>query len=263
MREITMDEKLKNVKCFLLDMDGTVYLGDNLIDGAVDAVKRMNERCRALFLTNNSSAAPSDYVCKLRKMGFTVKDDDVFTSGNATIEYLHAHYPRKRVFLFGNDKLFAQFKAGGINLTEEYPDLAVVGFDTTFNYDRLTKLCDFIREGVPYITTHGDINCPTAHGYKPDVGSFIALIEKSTGVSPLLICGKPFSPIAESIQRVLGLNKHEIAMVGDRISTDMQFAINNGFVSVLVLTGEGTVEEAEKAGQKIDVVLKSIADWDK
>ena len=116
---------------------------------------------------------------------------------------------------------------------------------------------------MPYITTHGDINCPTAYGYKPDVGSFIALIEKSTGVSPLLICGKPFAPIAESIQRVLGLEKHEIAMVGDRISTDMQFAINNGFVSVLVLTGEGTVEEAEKAGQKIDVVLNSIADWDK
>ena len=97
-------------------MDGTVYLGDNLIDGAVDAVKRMNERFRALFLTNNSSAAPSDYVLKLRKMGFEVKDDDVFTSGNATIEYLHAHYPNKRVFLFGNDKLFAQFAAGGINL---------------------------------------------------------------------------------------------------------------------------------------------------
>ena len=258
-----MNKKLEKVKCFLLDMDGTVYLGDNLIDGAVDAVKRMNERCRALFLTNNSSAAPSDYVLKLRKMGFEVKDDDVFTSGNATIEYLHAHYPNKRVFLFGNDKLFAQFSAGGINLDEENPELIVVGFDTTFDYDRLTRLCDLIREGVPYITTHGDINCPTAYGYKPDVGSFIALIEKSTGVSPLLICGKPFAPIAESIQRVLGLEKHEIAMVGDRISTDMQFAINNGFVSVLVLTGEGTVEEAEKAGQKIDVVLNSIADWDK
>ena len=173
-----MNKKLEKVKCFLLDMDGTVYLGDNLIDGAVDAVKRMNERFRALFLTNNSSAAPSDYVLKLRKMGFEVKDDDVFTSGNATIEYLHAHYPNKRVFLFGNDKLFAQFAAGGINLDEENPELIVVGFDTTFDYDRLTRLCDLIREGVPYITTHGDINCPTAYGYKPDVGSFIALIEK-------------------------------------------------------------------------------------
>lgn len=257
-----MNEKLKKVKCFLLDMDGTVYLDSNLIDGALDAVKRMNEFSRAMFLTNNSSAARSDYAERLTKMGFDVTVDDVFTSGNATIEYLHNFYEGKRIFLFGNEKLRNEFIEGGIVPVEENPDLIVVGFDTTFDYDRLTRLCDLIREGVPYICTHPDINCPTAKGFKPDVGAFIALIEKSTGVSPILVCGKPNRPIGESVQRLLGLQPFEIAMVGDRLETDMQFAINNGFVSVLVLSGEASMESLEKSGLKVDVVLPSIAHWD-
>ncbi len=257
-----MNEKLKKVKCFLLDMDGTVYLDSNLIDGALDAVKRMNEFSRAMFLTNNSSAARSDYAERLTKMGFDVTVDDVFTSGNATIEYLHNFYEGKRIFLFGNEKLRNEFIAGGIVPVEEDPELIVVGFDTTFDYDRLTRLCDLIREGVPYICTHPDINCPTAKGFKPDVGSFIALIEKSTGVSPILVCGKPNRPIGESVQRLLGLQPFEIAMVGDRLETDMQFAINNGFVSVLVLSGEASMESLEASGLKVDVILPSIAHWD-
>ena len=152
---------------------------------------------------------------------------------------------------------------GGIELVEEKPEFIVVGFDTTFDYARLTKLCDFIRGGVPYICTHEDVNCPTEKGYKPDVGSFVALIEKSTGVSPLLVCGKPNKPMAESIERKLGLNSNEIAMVGDRLSTDMRFAINNGFVSVLVLTGEATKKDLKASGLAVDVILDSIAQWDK
>lgn len=257
-----MNEKLKKVKCFLLDMDGTVYLENTVIDGAIEAVERMNKHGRALFLTNNSSASRADYALKLSKMGFAVTEDDVLTSGIATIEYLHAHYEGKRIYLFGNEKLHGEFIAGGIVPVKENPDLIVLGFHTRFDYDELTELCNFIREGVPYIATHPDINCPTARGYKPDVGAFIALIEKSTGVLPTLVCGKPNRPIGETVQRLLALKPDEIAMVGDRLSTDMQFAINNGFVSVLVLSGEATLTDLEKTGQKIDVILPSIAHWD-
>lgn len=258
-----MNEKLKRVKCFLLDMDGTVYLGNRLIDGAIDAVNRMNAFSRAMFLTNNSSASRTDYEKKLSKMGFTVTIDDIFTSGNATVEYLNSHYAGKKIFLFGNSNLRDEFEKGGIILEEENPDLAVVGFDTTFDYHRLEKLCDHIRRGVPYITTHADINCPKEGGMKPDVGSFIALIEKSTGIGPLLVCGKPNRPIGESVERLLGLQPCEIAMVGDRLCTDMQFAVNNGFVSVLVLSGETTPDDYRRSGMNLDVVLDSIADWDK
>ncbi len=257
-----MNEKLSRIKCFLLDMDGTVYLDNRVIDGAPAAVKRMNDFSRAIFLTNNSSASRADYVEKLNAFGFDVTAEDVFTSGNATIEYLHAAHEGKRIYLFGNEKLKREFIDGGITPVEENPDLIVLGFHTSFNYDELTKLCDLIREGVPYIATHSDINCPTMRGFKPDVGSFIALIEKSTGVSPMLVCGKPNRPIGESVMRMLGLKPNEIAMVGDRLSTDMQFAINNGFTSVLVLSGEATLDDLEKSGQKIDVILPDVSRWD-
>lgn len=258
-----MNEKLAKVKCFLLDMDGTVYLGNRVIDGAVDAVRRMNEFSRALFLTNNSSASRADYAVKLAKMGFDVTEKDVFTSGNATIEYLNAFHGGERIFLFGNATLRREFERGGITPVEDDPDLVVIGFDTTFDYDRLTTLCDHIRAGVPYICTHADINCPTATGYKPDVGALIALIEKSTGVGPRLVCGKPNRPIGESIERMLGLKPSEIAMVGDRLATDMRFAINNGFVSVLVLSGEATEADLAASGLDVDVILPSIAEWDR
>ena len=258
-----MDKMLAQVKCFLLDMDGTVYLDGVPLEGAIDAVERMKKQGRVIFLTNNSSLAKSDYVEKLNRIGFKVTEENVFTSGNATVEFLQQNYNGKRIYLFGNDKLVAEFKEGGIVLERENPDLIVVGFHTSFDYDELTHLCDLIREGVPYMCTHPDVNCPTARGFKPDVGSFIKLIESSTGVSPFLICGKPNKPIGDSIKRITGLDSKNIAMVGDRLCTDIQFGINNGFVSVLVLSGEAKEEDIVPFGQKIDVILPSIAEWDK
>ncbi len=259
-----MNDKLKKVKCFLLDMDGTIYLENEVFEGAIEAVERMRKQARVLFLTNNCSSSRADYENKLNRLGFNVTKDDIFTAGNATAEYLNHDYAGKRVFLFGTPSLFEEFREAGINVVEENPDLVVLSFDIYFDYPRLEKLCRFIREGVPYIATHPDINCPTSYGYKPDVGSFIALVEKSTGVSPLTVCGKPNRPIGESIERLLGLKSNEIAMFGDRLATDIRFAINNGFVSTFVLTGEGTIDEAKKLGiyDQIEVVLESIASWD-
>ncbi len=258
-----MDDRLKKVKCFLLDMDGTIYLDGVPIAGAIEAVERMRRQGRVIFLTNNTSVSHEDYVKKLNRIGFRATHEDVFSSGDATVEYLNTFCKGKKVYFFANEPIKEEFKAGGIVLDEQNPDLIVIGFHTTFCYDELEHLCDLIREGVPYICTHPDINCPTSRGFKPDVGSYIALIEKSTGVSPALICGKPFKPIGDSIKRLLGLKENEIAMFGDRLATDIKFAINNGFVSVLVLSGEAKREDIAPFGEKIDVILPSIAEWDK
>lgn len=255
-------KELNKVKCFLLDLDGTLYLDDSPIKGAVDAVARMQERGRVIFLTNNSSKGRNDYVKKLTKMGFSVTPDDVLTSGVSTIDYLKTNYLDKKVFLFGNEYLRDEFAFASVPLSEKKPEICVVGFDTTFDYDRMTVLCDFIRSGVPYIATHPDINCPTKNGYKPDVGSFLALIKASTGFSPLAICGKPFIPMGDAVERITGLEHSEIAMVGDRINTDMLFALNNNYVSVLVLTGESTRNDLELSGYNLDYCINSIADWD-
>jgi HAD superfamily hydrolase (TIGR01450 family) len=258
-----MDEKLKKVKCFLLDMDGTIYLDETPIEGAIDAVERMRKQGRVIFLTNNSSVSRADYVAKLNRIGFRAQENDVFSSSYATIEYLNTFHKGKKVYFFANEPVKEEFRAGGIKLDEQNPDIIVVGFNTTFCYDELERLCDLIRAGVPYICTHADVNCPTMRGYKPDVGSFIALIEKSTGIKPTLICGKPFKPVGDSIKRILGLNESEIAMFGDRLATDVKFAVNNAFVSVLVMSGEAKEEDIAPFGEKIDVILPSIADWDK
>ncbi|MBR2988897.1 MAG: HAD family hydrolase, partial [Clostridia bacterium] len=132
-----MNEKFEQVKCFLLDMDGTIYLDNEVIDGAIDAVNRMRKKGKVIFLTNNSSRSKDAYVERLGKLGFNATDDEVFTSGNATAEYLNTFYKNKKIFLFGTESLANEFREAGITLTDERPDLIVLAFDITFDYDRL------------------------------------------------------------------------------------------------------------------------------
>jgi HAD superfamily hydrolase (TIGR01450 family) len=241
-------------------MDGTLYLDGSVIPGAREAVARMRRAARVIFLTNNSSKGRRDYAEKLQKMGFDAKEEEVLTSGSVTVDYLKALYPDKRIFLLGNGLLTREFTDCGIRLDDQNPELVVVGFDTELTYDRLTKACGHIRRGVPYIATHPDINCPTASGFKPDVGSFIALIKTSTGFAPAAVIGKPHMPMGDAIERMTGLEHSQIAMVGDRLSTDMLFALNNGYLPVLVLSGEATREDLEFSGYHVPVVLSSIAE---
>ncbi|MDR2202639.1 MAG: HAD-IIA family hydrolase [Clostridiales bacterium] len=255
-------KRLNNVKCFLLDMDGTVYLSGEVIEGAREAVERMRRRGRVVFLTNNTSVSRADYVLKLSRMGFDAEPEDVYTAGNATADYLKEYHGGKKVFLLGTDSLRAEFGGAGIPLCADNPDLVVIGFDTSLTYKNLTAACDFIREGVPYLLTHPDINCPKKDGYMPDVGSFAALIKTSTAREPFIICGKPHKPIADGVKKLTGFLPYETAMVGDRLATDMAFAKNNGFISVLVLTGATSKSDLKQSGASVDVVLDSVAFWD-
>ena len=257
-----MNDKMKKVKCFLLDMDGTICLDNDVFDGAVDAVERMKKQGRVLFLTNNSSKTPDGYYEKLNKMGFNVTMDNIYTSAMAATAYLKANFADKKVYIFANKAVKAEFVAQGINSEEEHPDLILIAFNTEFHYDELETLCNFIREGVPFICTHDDINCPTVRGFKPDVGSYLALIEKSTGKKPIAVCGKPYSIMGDCIREKCHLGCDEIAMFGDRLGTDIKFGINNNFVSVLVLTGETKADEAKKSGLDITFTLPSICEWD-
>lgn len=258
-----MNERFAKVKCFLLDMDGTICLDNDVFDGAVDAVERMKERGHVLFLTNNSSKSAMSYVEKLNRMGFNVTKENIYTSAMATVSYLKREHAGKKIFMFANADTKKEFMDGGIISEEEHPDLIVIAYDTTFCYDRLEKLCNFIRDGVPFICTHDDINCPTVAGYKPDVGSYLALIEKSTGKKPLTVCGKPYKVMGECIKEKFSLCPDEIAMFGDRLATDIKFGAVNGFVTTLVLTGEATRAQAEESGIAIDFIFPSICDWDR
>ena len=236
-------KNLKNVRLFLLDMDGTFYLGDKLIDGSLDFIERVRETGRDfLFLTNNSSHNAAFYVEKLGRMGLSIDRSKVMTSGEATCEKIKELYPGKRAFVLGNEFLIEEFREAEIPVDPENPEIVVVGFDTSLTYKKMQDVCDFVRAGLPYIATHPDFNCPTETGFMPDIGAILAFIEASAGRRPDLIIGKPNTGIVEAVLRRTGLKVEELAMVGDRLYTDIETGLRSGMTSILVMSGETTEE---------------------
>ena len=252
---------LQDVKLFLLDMDGTFYLGDRLIDGSLDFIDRVRATGRDfLFLTNNSSHNAAFYVEKLKKMGLAIPREKVMTSGEATCEKLKELYPGKRAFVLGNEFLLEEFAEAGIEVDMQRPEIVVIGFDTTLDYKKLQAVCDFVRAGLPYIATHPDFNCPTETGFMPDIGAIMAFIEASTGRRPDLVVGKPNTGIVEAVLRRTGLKTDELAMVGDRLYTDIETGLRSGMLSILVMSGETTPDMLAAAERKPDLVFDRLAD---
>ena len=252
---------LANVKLFLLDMDGTFYLGDELIEGSLDFIRRVRETGRDfLFLTNNSSHNAAFYVQKLSRMGLSIDRSRVMTSGEATCEKLCELYPGRRAFVLGNEFLLEEFREAGIAVDQEDPEIVVIGFDTTLDYAKMRAVCDFVRAGLPYIATHPDFNCPTETGFMPDIGAIIAFIEASTGRRPDLIVGKPHTGIVEAVLRRTGLSVRELAMVGDRLYTDIETGLRSGMTSILVMSGETTEEMLAASDTVPDLKFGSLKD---
>ena len=251
---------LKDIRLFCLDMDGTIYLEQTLLPLVKETLAHLKKRAKILFLTNNSSKSVQAYVEKLNRLGIAVTEQDIYTSGQATCEYLNQHFLNQSVYLVGTPALTEEFKAHHIPLNDKNPDLVGLGYDTTLTYQKLVQCTTFLNQGKPYIATHPDINCPATPYYVPDIGSFMALIEKSTNRKPDLICGKPYTIMGSTIMEKFHLQPHQIAMVGDRLSTDIAFAKNNGFVSILVLSGETTLKQYKNQSIQADFVFPSIAE---
>ena len=249
---------LADIRLFLLDMDGTVYLGSRLLPGSLDFLRYLGETGRDhLFLTNNSSRNAEYYAQKLTKLGWPAQPDEILTSGEATALYLGGLKPAARVYLLGTPDLETEFAAHGFVLTDENPDYVVLGFDMTLTYDKLVRACDLVRGGVPFIATHPDLNCPTETGYIPDCGAMTALITASTGVTPKVI-GKPNREIIDAMFRKKPVRRDQVAMVGDRLYTDIVMGHNAGVTSVLVLSGEAKESDIPAAPVKPDHVTGGL-----
>ncbi len=252
---------LTNINCFLLDMDGTFYLGDRIIEGSLDFINKLRATGRDfLFLTNNSSHNAQFYVRRLKKMGLDVGREKILTSGEATAAILMRDYPSKRVFLLGNEYLAEEMREAGVALDSENPDIAVIGYDTTLDYKKMTRVCDLVRAGLPYIATHPDFNCPTETGFAPDIGAIIAFIEASAFRRPDLIVGKPYPGIVEAALKRCGRTLAETAMVGDRLYTDIETGRRSGMLSVLVLSGETTREMLDASDIRPDLTFDRLSD---
>lgn len=252
---------LDQVKCFLLDMDGTFYLGENILPGSLDFIRKVEQTGRDfLFLTNNSSHNADYYVARLGRMGLTVGREKILTSGQATAMKAVQLYPGQRAFVLGNHYLLDELAEGGVEIDQEHPDYVIIGYDTTLDYKKMTAVCDWVRAGLPYVATHPDFNCPTETGFAPDIGAIIAFIEASTGRRPDLIVGKPYPGIVEAALKRTGLRNSQLAMVGDRLYTDVETGLKNGMTAILVLSGETTPEMAAQSPTRPHLTFGRLAD---
>lgn len=249
---------IKNIKLFVLDMDGTIYLGDKILPGAIEFVKTARETGRrVVFFTNNASKNPNNYVEKLNRMGFGAVRNDVITAGDVTIEYLKRYRNGEPVYLVGTPALEQSFRDAGITLSET-AKIVVSSFDTTLTYEKLVIACDLIRAGADFYCTHPDFNCPTETGFIPDSGAIAALITASTGVKPKYF-GKPHKETADMISELFGVPFNETAIVGDRLYTDIALGKNNGLMSILVLSGETKLSDVNDENAP-DVILNGIGE---
>ena len=256
-----INEKLSEIQCFLLDMDGTFYLGNRLLDGSLAFLEKLSQTGRkALFMTNNSSKSADFYVRKLERMGVPEAFRQVLTSGQAAGQYALSKFAGQTGFLLGNESLREELTGMGLCFAGEQPVYVLIGYDTTLDYAKMTRVCDLVRAGLPYIATHPDFNCPTETGYAPDIGAIIAFIEASTGRRPDRVIGKPNKYIVEGALQRTGLPLEKLAMVGDRLYTDIATGVNAGMTSILVLTGEATREDLVSSSVQPDMVFERLCD---
>ena len=259
--------KLKNTKQFLFDMDGTLYLGDNVYEGAIELMEDLPRLGKKyIYLTNNSSRAGEDYITRLKRLGFPCERENVFTSGMATGMYLNQRHPGASVYLAGTKAFYRELKSYGVNLVNDElghteadtVDVVVQGFDTELVYEKLDKACHFLRRGAKFIAANPDWVCPMPHDeVLPDCGSICALLTASSGVEPNYI-GKPNRNMIDVISAMAGIPNEQICAVGDRIYTDIAVAQNAGSVSVLVLSGETDQAMVDLAERKPDFVLRDV-----
>jgi HAD superfamily hydrolase (TIGR01457 family) len=258
---MTENNSLSQVRCFLLDMDGTFYLGEELLEGAlkfIDVVRQHGHEF--LFLTNNSSKDSEQYAEKITRLGLTISHDKILTSGEATAMHIQQLEPGARVYVVGTKALENEFMARGFELTHESPNFAVLGFDTTLTYDKLWKLCDLVREGVPYLATHPDFNCPTETGFMPDIGAMIAFVKASTDREPDLIVGKPNPLFLEKAAERTGIPVSAMCMIGDRLYTDIALGATAGIPTVLVLSGETRQEDISTSPYQPSYIFQNLGE---
>ena len=253
-----MDASLDGVLTVFCDLDGTLYLGDELIPGALEFLERCEARgIRRFFLSNNSSRSVEQYLAKLRGLGIPAEADDVMLSTHNLIAWL-TEEGVSDTYLVGTEGMRTMLEGAGIETQAGAPEYVVLGYDTEITYDKLSTACIHLHAGVPFVASHPDIVCPSPNGGLPDSGAYMALFEATTGVTPVHVCGKPNAGMLLHKVVELGLLPSECAMIGDRLYTDIEMAARAGVCGVLVLTGEATADDARASPQNPDLIVESV-----
>jgi HAD superfamily hydrolase (TIGR01450 family) len=249
-------ERLRNKELYILDLDGTVYVDQQPIRGAIDFIRWIREHGKQyVFLTNNSSKSSETYMNKIRSIGFDLEKRNLFTSNMATISFLNREFPNKKVLFLGTLDAAEEYKKSGIDVYLPFDrnreidfEVAVLGYDTGLTYEKLKNFCYVLRNNAFFISTHPDINCPSQEGPLPDNGSMMELLYASTGKKPDLVLGKPRIEMLQILLEQFGCKESETVIIGDRLYTDIRMGFDNGVDTLLVLSGETTADDisAEK-----------------
>lgn len=255
---------IQKKKIFLLDMDGTLYIDEKLFSGTLpflDEVRRIG--ARALYLTNNSSKGIDAYLAKLARLGISASADDFVTSVDATIAYILAHEANTLFYVLGTASLCRQLESAGIRVTTERDTPGIggllMGYDTELTYRKLEDACILLRDEIVYLATNPDSVCPAWYGSAPDCGSFACMLQTATGKLPYVI-GKPKPDMIYLALERTGCRPEDAVIIGDRVNTDIASGCNAGIDSILVLSGEGTVADAEQAETKPTLILRDIGE---
>mgnify|MGYP003321599172 FL=1 len=254
-----LSKSLDGIEAIFLDLDGTIYLGGEPIEGALDFLERLDQRgIRRFFLSNNSSKSVSQYLEKLTSMGVPATEQDILLSTHDLLSWLKSEEVTE-AYLVGTEGMREMLENEGIRTRSQSPQYVVLGYDTEINYEKLSTASIHLHSGVPMVASHPDIVCPSPDGGLPDTGAYMDLFEATTGVRPIHICGKPNPGMILHKIEELGLRPDNCAMVGDRLYTDIEMAERSGVHGILVLSGEATMSDASAATQHPSLIVDSVA----
>jgi NagD protein len=248
------------MKNYILDMDGVIYRGNQLIPGAREFIERLQEgRRRFQFLTNNSKNTPLDFQRKLERMGLNVSEEHYFTSALATAAFLHSQKPGGSAYVIGEAGLSHALYQVGYTLSEVDPDYVVLGDTPSYDYAKIVRAVRLVLAGARFVATNPDVTGPEEEGIHPACGALAAPIERATGHQAYYI-GKPNPLMMREALRRLDAHSENTIMIGDRMDTDILSGIGAGMKTVLVLSGVTTREELRRYSYQPNQVVESLAD---
>ena len=259
-----IEEDIRNKELFLLDLDGTLYIENHLIKGSVefiDLLKKQNKKY--ILLTNNSSKSLEKHVEKINKLGLKINNENMFTSSLATCMYLKNKKENAKIYVVGTESLRKEFENQGFYVCENVEDnidFLIVGFDVELNYKKLEDACYLLDNGVEYIATNPDLVCPIENGrYIPDCGSICNMLKTATNREPKFI-GKPRREMIDIVSKMENIPLEKIAIIGDRLYTDIACGLNAGITTICVLSGESSKEDIDRSIYKPTYIVDSIND---
>jgi len=245
---------------FLIDMDGVIYRGSELIPGADRFIAELLERrIPFLFLTNNSQRTRRDVVTKLRRLGIAVEESHIFTCAMATARFLAAQKPAGTAYVIGEGGLLQALHQNGYAVVDSDPDYVVVGEGRAVTYEMVETAVRMVLRGAKLVATNLDPNCPTQAGLRPGCGAIMAMLETATGRRALSV-GKPSPVMMRMARSELGVDASRTTMIGDTMETDILGGVQLGYRTILVLSGGTRREDLERFAYRPDIVVESIAD---